>query len=398
MHRARPTLSLAMVVRNESHHLRQMLRDVAPHVDQIVMVDNGSSDDSREVASTYGAVIIEEPQSSHEEARCRSVANCSGEFILLLDPDERLDVPSLRAQLQVLSGSRSSAWRLDNICYTGHGMWTIVPMIRLLRNQHGLRFEGSFHPRIGESIAGPISRIRGLSIHHYEILGQDRSHQKRRRNVMNFEKDLQAADVSPRLMSLYAIELMALGERESAIEMAIAATEIGTDPYRSWRILADIYSEIGDYDLAAKSYREAIARVIPRHSQLVDRALLGAARCELEAGRQQSAKDFTLQAQCIHPTADGYITLATCESQLGNEVEASNALIEAYLLNPSLKDEAIYTTPLENGTYKVSCTFPSHYAQLPPNLRLAWWNRIAAQISVLRPRVDPMLNALKSAS
>ena len=64
----RPSVSLCMIVKDEEENLAQCLDSVARHVDELVIVDTGSVDRTREVATRYGASIYEFSHRNHPEA------------------------------------------------------------------------------------------------------------------------------------------------------------------------------------------------------------------------------------------------------------------------------------------------------------------------------------------
>ena len=49
-----PTLSVAMIVKNEAHHLAQCLDTITAWVDEIVILDSGSTDATQQIAEQYG--------------------------------------------------------------------------------------------------------------------------------------------------------------------------------------------------------------------------------------------------------------------------------------------------------------------------------------------------------
>ena len=86
-----PTLSLAMIVKNEAEHLEQCLSTARPHVDEIVVVDTGSTDGTQEIAQRYADVFDEiEWPDSFSVARNYSMDKASGDYILILDGDEHI--------------------------------------------------------------------------------------------------------------------------------------------------------------------------------------------------------------------------------------------------------------------------------------------------------------------
>ncbi len=80
-----------MIVRDEEEMLGRCLASVVDAVDQIVVVDTGSSDGTVELARSFGAeVIAAEWRGSFAEARNVSIDAAKGEWILFLDADEVL--------------------------------------------------------------------------------------------------------------------------------------------------------------------------------------------------------------------------------------------------------------------------------------------------------------------
>jgi glycosyltransferase involved in cell wall biosynthesis len=100
----KPLITLAMIVKDEEEMLPGCLESVRGLVDEIVIVDTGSSDRTVEIAKKYGAKIhYFEWIKDFAAARNESIKNASGEWILYLDADERLSSESatyLRELLQ----------------------------------------------------------------------------------------------------------------------------------------------------------------------------------------------------------------------------------------------------------------------------------------------------------
>src|SRR5262245_4741060 len=79
---------------------------------EVVVVDSGSSDRTREVAAALGArVLVNAPFPGHREQKQRAVAAAVHDWVLCLDADERV-TPELRDRVEVLrrSGLRGAAY------------------------------------------------------------------------------------------------------------------------------------------------------------------------------------------------------------------------------------------------------------------------------------------------
>ena len=82
-------LSLCMIVKNEEDVLPRCLDSVKNAVDEIVIVDTGSTDATRAIAAHYTDKIYDEPwQDDFARARNASFARASGDYLLWLDADD----------------------------------------------------------------------------------------------------------------------------------------------------------------------------------------------------------------------------------------------------------------------------------------------------------------------
>jgi glycosyltransferase involved in cell wall biosynthesis len=89
--RPSPTISVCIVCRNEADRLGPCLDSVTGWADEVVVMDLESTDGSRDVARAHGAHVLErEPQPVVEAFRNEVAGAATGEWILALDPDERV--------------------------------------------------------------------------------------------------------------------------------------------------------------------------------------------------------------------------------------------------------------------------------------------------------------------
>src|SRR3954471_429281 len=95
---APPRISFVVPVRNDAEGLRRCLASIRAQGDvEIVVVDNGSSDGSVDVARTFGAKVIELPGAPVSTLRNRGVATSGGDFIAFVDADMQLGAGWLQA-------------------------------------------------------------------------------------------------------------------------------------------------------------------------------------------------------------------------------------------------------------------------------------------------------------
>ena len=86
-----PKLSLCMIVKNEEKLLPGCLESAKDFVDEIIIVDTGSTDKTIEIAKQYNAKIYEHPwENNFSKHRNQSISYATSDWILYLDADEEL--------------------------------------------------------------------------------------------------------------------------------------------------------------------------------------------------------------------------------------------------------------------------------------------------------------------
>ncbi len=233
--RAKPatglTLSLCMIVRDEEQMLPRCLAAVAPAVDEIIVVDTGSTDATIDIARSFGARVIERPWTgSFAEARNASFDAATGDWVMYLDADEIL-VEEDTEQLRTLTGQTwREAFFIVETSYlgelgTGASMVNVTP--RIFRNRPGYRFEGRLHEQIFESLPTHLPGRIGQSsvrVEHYGYLGSVReAKEKSRRNIDLLTRQAAAAPANAFLHFNLGSEYCAAGDtRSGAAELTQA--------------------------------------------------------------------------------------------------------------------------------------------------------------------------------
>jgi FkbM family methyltransferase len=88
----RPGVSLCVIVKNEEANLPACLGSARDLVDEMIVVDTGSTDRTKELAAGFGARVFDFPWvDSFAAARNESLRHATGEWIFWLDADDRLD-------------------------------------------------------------------------------------------------------------------------------------------------------------------------------------------------------------------------------------------------------------------------------------------------------------------
>lgn len=108
-----PTISAVIITCNEVEVIEACLQSVADWVDDVVVVDMHSSDGTRETALKYGVRLIDhERLPLAEPARNFAFAQARGEWIIMLDPDERVPTPLARELRDIALANNMDAVRI----------------------------------------------------------------------------------------------------------------------------------------------------------------------------------------------------------------------------------------------------------------------------------------------
>lgn len=168
------SVSALLVVRNEEQFLGECLESIGGCVDEIVVVDTGSTDNTIRIARDFGARILEFVWiGDFAAARNFAIDSCQTDWAFYIDADERV-VPSSR---QPINRMVDESWLAADILLRPKANYTRYRLTRLFRIDPRIRFRGAIHETIQpslEAIAGctpmPLG-ITSLEVDHYGYEG-----------------------------------------------------------------------------------------------------------------------------------------------------------------------------------------------------------------------------------
>lgn len=168
-----PSLSLCMIAKNEEANLPRVLSSVQGVVDEIILVDTGSSDRTPEIASSFGAQVYHFTWcDDFAAARNEALKYAQGDWILVLDADDEMDKSDLLRLKAVLSVTDATGFMLpirSPLDPEGRNVLTNY-LVRVFRNDPQICFRRRIHETVEGvilSLGGKIVRLTTVSILHH---------------------------------------------------------------------------------------------------------------------------------------------------------------------------------------------------------------------------------------
>ncbi|HEY9614444.1 glycosyltransferase [Allocoleopsis sp.] len=230
----KPFLSLCMIVKNESENLLRCLASAKPYVDEIIVVDTGSEDETPDIARRYGAkVLFFEWCNDFAAARNYSISQATGHWILVLDADEELVVESENFFEKINLNTEVIAYSLELNDINDLSPKTPSYLIRLFRNLPDILYVNRFHEQLRYQSSNlnckQYESLEGVKILHYGYFKEKAKQKTLNRNIPILEQMRQNERLS--FMHLYC--------------------------------LAKMYTENQQIDKARECYNEAFNRLLP---------------------------------------------------------------------------------------------------------------------------------------
>ena len=336
-------LSLCMIVRNEEGRLAQCLESVRGVADEIVILDTGSADGTREIARRYTDRVYDYGwEDDFSKARNASFSLAGKPFILWLDADDVLDPPEaekLTALKARLDDSVDAVMMPYHYAFSADGKPSLVfDRERIVRKAAGFSFSGAVHEVM--AVSGHVIR-EDIAVRHTGQHGESSN----RRNLRIYESLIARGKVfSQRDRYYYARELKSAGEYARA-ERVFAAFLEGEAwlPNRVDALICrgECLMALGRRKEAKESFLAAAGCGTPRAEAL---CALGA--CCMEEGENQAAALWYRAAMIcpmhresgfVSPNAYGYIPLmqlCVLYDRMGRTREAARMNEQALLLHP----------------------------------------------------------------
>lgn len=229
-----PSVTASLIVRDEAVYLPECLKSVAHLVDEVVVVDTGSTDDTVKIAESFGARVIHFRWiDDFAAARNFGLEACRTDWVLYIDADEELVASSHRPVAAYLRPD----WIGANVLLRPKPNYTRYKLARLFRNDPRLRFRGLIHETILPSLetlaaeGGGLVGSTPLKIDHSGYEGEQA--RKHRRNLPLLRRSVEQHPARVYYWFHLTETLLALGRHEEAEKTGLnglAAAENGLSP------------------------------------------------------------------------------------------------------------------------------------------------------------------------
>ncbi len=183
---ARPKISLCMIVRDNARTIAPCLASIRPWVDEMIVVDTGSVDETPRIVESFGAKLYHFPWcDDFSAARNESLRHATGDWLFWMDSDDTIPPECGRGLRELVENQYDPsviAYVMQVHCLgsleeeqAGMGL-EAVDHVKLFRNLPELRFDGRMHEQILTAINRMEEHVRIQATNLYVVhSGSDRS-------------------------------------------------------------------------------------------------------------------------------------------------------------------------------------------------------------------------------
>lgn len=178
-----PTLSVAMIVKNEAQDLAACLDTVKGWVDEIVILDSGSTDETEQIAEQYGAKFyVNTDWQGFGKQRQLAQQYVTSDYVLWLDADERVTPELKQSILQAVKNDEQNAvykiGRLSEVFgrQIRHSGWYPDYVVRLYRTTFAKYGDELVHEKVHfpkdanvKKLTGDLLHFTYKDVHHYLV-------------------------------------------------------------------------------------------------------------------------------------------------------------------------------------------------------------------------------------
>lgn len=254
-------ISVCIIAKNEEKHIEQCLASIKPYDFEIILVDTGSTDRTKEIAGRYADKVIDfEWVNDFSAARNFSLAQASHDYVLILDCDETvLSLDREQIDLLIDTHPEAAGYIARNNHYQANQTDSIYQdRVARLFNRKYYHYESSIHEQVVHNKKGMNYKGYDLPLltDHTGYIGTEEELQQKveRNNRLLFEE----LKKNPK------------------------------NPYLYFQI-GQSYNMIYDYENSYKYYQQALAYDVNPEAEWVQMMIIAYANAMLHTGREAEA-------------------------------------------------------------------------------------------------------------
>ena len=251
-------LSACYIVKNEARVLRTSMASLQEAVDEFIVVDTGSEDDTVAIAKEFGASIHFLPwEEDFSKPRNLAVDKATGDWIIFLDADEYISEETRGNLRSILAGLPAET--VDGLILSlrnidvDHGGELLIESyaIRIFPKREGLRFCGRIHEEL-RLHGNPLSRISRIPPHELQLVhtgySASLSPVKAERNLNMLLREMKESSHPERVYGYLADVYLGMNKRDLAekyarMDIALGGRKNSSYASRSYRILLQLLAE-----------------------------------------------------------------------------------------------------------------------------------------------------------
>ncbi len=276
-------LSVSMIARDEEAYVADAIRSILPIAGEVILIDTGSTDKTREIAASLGATIFSYAwNDDFAEARNFGLSKCKGDWVLVLDCDERISVND-HELLSSLMQHSPAAYELTQRHYCNdpsvrgfipcsgenpefelhYAGYVETSCVRLFPLHSSIRFHGRVHELVEPSL-GTIPELAIVScdirLHHYGNVRPER--EQRKAALYSTLSASKAAEPKAGWKDFFelGIEHKIGGRLQESARALHKSLLLNPDHFNTFINLGFVLTELGRYESAEQVLRTALAR------------------------------------------------------------------------------------------------------------------------------------------
>lgn len=348
-------LSACLIVKNEANLLSHCLESLSTFVDEIIVVDTGSTDETMEIARKYSAQVHQFPWTEDfSAARNNSLSYAHGEWILYIDADETIDELNANKIRSVINKKdvmgitvRQCIPQQSNNIATAY----YSEYCRIFRRHKNIRFKGKIHEQILPSIervGGKVLRTDIVVYHWAYAINEEKKRCRAERNLRYLLYELEMVQNDSFIYLNLGTTYYELGKKDAAIRALQRALDLDNGSIKR-ELIGQIHLSLAKLYLELDNFTEAVyhAQMVssydpanPLSSYVLATVAVVNKQYKTAVFHLENAIQIAKGETGLFPSvelnlAQIYLELGSCRSALGNILDAEKDFAQSLEYNPS---------------------------------------------------------------